>query len=69
MGIDRLEPTIEGKSQETKTVTNFFLIKEPKGERWTDEYYKATFETCFTHMGANKRDQDIWEKGNSAHVE
>ena len=29
--IGRLEPTIEGKFHETKTGTQFFQIKEPKG--------------------------------------
>ena len=29
-------------------------IKEPKGERWTDEYYKATVDTCFNQMGIKK---------------
>ena len=54
-GIDCLHPTIRGKSHETKTGTQFFQTKEPKGERWTYEYYKATVDTCFTQM--EKRDQ------------
>ena len=37
-GIDRLEPTIGGKLHETKTGTQFFQIKEPKVDRWTDKY-------------------------------
>ena len=44
-------PNIGGKSHETNTGTKFFQIKEPKGESWTDEYYKATVDTCFTQMG------------------
>ena len=37
-GIDHLEPTIGGKSHETKTIMQFFQIEEPKGEIWNDEY-------------------------------
>ena len=44
-GIDHLNPTIGKKTHDTKTGTQFFQIKEPKGERWTDEYYKATVES------------------------
>ena len=31
----------------------FFQIKEIKGERCTDEYYKAKVNTCFTQTGGN----------------
>ena len=44
-GIDCLEPTKGGKSYNTNTVTQFFQIKEPKGERFTYDYYKATVNT------------------------
>ena len=53
-GIDHLRTTIGGKSHDTKTGTQFFQIKEPNGERWTDDYYKATVETCFTQMGTKR---------------
>ena len=43
-----------GGSHETKTGMQFLQIKEPKGERCTDEYYKATVDTCFTHMGTKR---------------
>ena len=43
-----------GKLHDNKTGSQFFQIKEPKGERWTDEYYKATVDTCFVQMGAKK---------------
>ena len=59
-GIDHLEPTIRAKFHDTKTGTQFFLIGEPKGDIWIDEYYKATVDTCFTQMG---------EKGGSRHTE
>ena len=54
MEIDRLDPTIGGKLHDTKTGTQFFHIKEPKRERWTDEYYKATVDTCFAQVEAKK---------------
>ena len=53
-GIDHLEPTIGGKSYDTKTGTQFFQIKEPEVERYNDEYYKATVDTCFNQMGAKR---------------
>ena len=67
-GIGRLNPNIGVKFHETKTGKQFFQIKEPEGERWTDEYYKAIFDTCFTQMG-KKGNQDICGKGSSGHVE
>ena len=47
-GIDLHEPTIGGGYHETKIGTQFFQIKETKGERCTEEYYKAKVDTCFT---------------------
>ena len=35
---------------ETKTDMQFLQIKESKEERRNDEYYKATFDTCFIKM-------------------
>ena len=67
-GVDRLKPTIGGKLQETKTGTQFFQIKETKGEILTDDYYKATVDTCFTQM-IKKGDQYIWKKGSSGNFE
>ena len=60
-GVDHLDPTIGGKSHDTKTGTQFFPIKEPKREIWTDKYYRSTFDTCFTHM-RGKRGIKIYGK-------
>ena len=53
-GIDHLEPTIGGKSYDTKTGTQFFQIKGSKGQSWTDDYYKATVDTCFAQIGLKR---------------
>ena len=51
MRIDYLDPNIGEKLHETKTGTQFFKIKGTKGEKWTEDCYKATVNHCFTHMG------------------
>ena len=61
-GIICLDQTIGGKSYETNTVTQFFQIKEPKGWRLTDEYYKATVDTSFTHMGGGGGGTNTYRK-------
>ena len=67
--VDLHEPTIGGGGyHETKTGTQFFRIKETKGERWTEEYYKTKVNTCFTQMG-ERGDQDIWKGVSSGYVE
>ena len=47
-GIDRLEPTIGGKTHDNKTGMHFLLFEKPKEERWSDECYRKTVNKCFT---------------------
>ena len=58
--IDHLELTTGLILHDTKTGKKFFQIREQKGERWDDEFYRKKVNTCFTHMG-KKGYKNTWE--------